>query len=253
MREHIGPKMDKVVKRAVAALRAAPQPPDAVSADAEYALANIVNGLICIMQEGGKTAPMAANALDEVKSLRATISAPAVTTEGEPVAWLCKDLALGNGVFQAITDKERAEVRQRYPNGWEVIPLYAALPAAKAAGRTDREGGFNAARMYAPDEFKPSGGVRAAVIEECAKICDRWIASKNLHEHLAATDIAKAIRALSQSPATDAAARREEIARIVFDLLPGDIVWEDHTASHAFPFEIADAIIASGLDSGRKA
>jgi hypothetical protein len=37
---------------------------------------------------------------------------------------------------------------------------------------------------------------REEIIEECAKVCDRWIKSKNLHEHLAATDIARDIRAL---------------------------------------------------------
>ena len=34
------------------------------------------------------------------------------------------------------------------------------------------------------------------LIEECAKVCDRWIRSKNLHESLAATDIAGEIRQL---------------------------------------------------------
>jgi hypothetical protein len=42
-------------------------------------------------------------------------------------------------------------------------------------------------------------------------------------------------------------AERERIARIVFDHLPGDITWEDHTASHTLPFEIADAILAAPL------
>ena len=37
---------------------------------------------------------------------------------------------------------------------------------------------------------------RLATIEECAKVCDRWIRSKNLHESLAATDIAGEIRQL---------------------------------------------------------
>lgn len=44
---------------------------------------------------------------------------------------------------------------------------------------------------------KLADDVKRDAIEACAKICDRWIASKNLHEHLAATDIAKAIRGLA--------------------------------------------------------
>lgn len=44
---------------------------------------------------------------------------------------------------------------------------------------------------------KLANTVKLDTIEACAKICDRWIASKNLHEHLAAEDIAKAIRGLA--------------------------------------------------------
>lgn len=53
--------------------------------------------------------------------------------------------------------------------------------------------------IYATDAVTQHGipsGDQATIIEECAKVCDRWIASKNLHEHLAATDIAAAIREL---------------------------------------------------------
>lgn len=38
---------------------------------------------------------------------------------------------------------------------------------------------------------------RQNLIEECAAVCDHWIGSKNLHEHLAATDIKRLILKLS--------------------------------------------------------
>jgi hypothetical protein len=57
-------------------------------------------------------------------------------------------------------------------------------------------------REWAMIETALRNPTRAEAIEECAKVCNRWIASKNLFEHLAATDIAKAIRALAPSQET---------------------------------------------------
>ena len=44
----------------------------------EYALANIVNAFICIMQEGGKTLPMATEGLEQIRVLRAALTRRAV-------------------------------------------------------------------------------------------------------------------------------------------------------------------------------
>ncbi len=117
--------------------------------------------------------------------------------------------------------------------------------------------------------------VHAAVIEALTIARKRigYLGSFGSERHQKANEehffprIDAAIRALSQSPATDAVARREEIARIAYEASPDLQVWrgerepnfswddvksEMHDSAEPF-YNIADSIIASGLDSGRKA
>lgn len=63
--------------------------------------------------------------------------------------------------------------------------------------------GFNLTKFAAllSSAVTDADAMRAAAIDECAKVCERWIASKNLHESLAATDIARDIRVLASKAA----------------------------------------------------
>lgn len=76
----------------------------------------------------------------------------------------------------------------------------SAMPAPRTSdGGRDPSGGAPAVMPVRDQADRARGIIMAARAEEreiCAKICDRWIRSKNLFESLAATDIAKAIRAL---------------------------------------------------------
>lgn len=104
-----------------------------------------------------------------------------------------------------------------------------------------KEGHLNTARKLVEAGLCcASGDVRAAVIERCAKVADRAaVEMDELQNHdlvsrheaprqaacitaNAAREIATAIRALSQSPATDAAARTMVVGRVTGKLYEGD-------------------------------
>ena len=127
-------------------------------------------------------------------------------------------------IFEEWTSENRAII-----DGWQcriADAISAAPPAADRATAPASDIGIllSALRNHEDatgEDFDDAGGViaqierdylagivtshevvpvdRAAVIEECAKVCGRWIQSKNLHESLAATDIARDIRALSDA------------------------------------------------------
>lgn len=160
----------------------------------------------------------------------ATRTAPAPT---DAVAWVVMSSDADN-IRIWWRDKERAE-KWAAEHDQPLIPLYAkpfaaadflALSTSTKVTTATTEaiadakqdilnaieaidiGLLQAARMhmhkavrnltYAADAAVPAMD-RAAVIEECAKVCGSWIQSKNLHESLAATDIARDIRALSDA------------------------------------------------------
>jgi hypothetical protein len=82
----------------------------------------------------------------------------------------------GEQSSSALSAPARTSDRGRDPSG-------DAPAVAPVRDQTDRARGIIMA-------------ARADEREMCANVCDRWIPSKNLFESLAATDIAKAIRAL---------------------------------------------------------
>lgn len=100
------------------------------------------------------------------------------TEAAKPIAWVIPgdDNAREDGSIDAMAWQEGEFSR----------PLFAAQPTEAPAGEV--------LDLPTLDEYRNN------LIEECAKICDRWIRSKNLHEHLAALDIARDIRALAVAP-----------------------------------------------------
>lgn len=143
----------------------------------------------------------------------------------EPIAWMTEgDLETLKRGTLAIVHPHRESDR----SGNEAsIPLYASPPApaldpacmqAIATKEPCRPAGDNHLRcaicgfivdtsfeatkptidftMQGRSKKAPAPALDARTVEACAKICDRWIASKNLHEHLAATDIKAEILAI---------------------------------------------------------
>lgn len=137
------------------------------------------------------------------------LSAPAVSTGGEPVAWRCRD---ADGFCTSWFDGKPPENYGPY----EVA--YATLPAAKAAGDQLRDpkdalSAFTVLKDQFPELASPD--VRAATIEECVTVIGNMRQSgaglfdakhsgqRGQDRSDALYDAYQALRALSRSPATD--------------------------------------------------